>query len=107
MPKKSKKQSKKEINFLIILLAAVLIILLTLLNLQILSKNKAEEKDVLGATAESEQKTFWVNLLNNEPEYLPGWVELARLQKENGNLNGYNESLNKALEIDPNYEVGF
>ncbi len=103
----SKKTKSRDSTFLIILLAAVLIILLTLLNLQLLSKYKAEEKDVLGATARSEQKTFWVNLLNNEPEYLPGWIELTKLEKESGNLKSFNESLNKALEIDPNLQIDF
>ncbi len=37
----------------------------------------------------SEEKVFWEEFLKKNPDYIPGWIELGRLDK--------------AREIDPNY----
>lgn len=64
-------------------------------------------KKVLGArtvavrTVEKE-KEFWLKFLNENPTYLEGWVQLAVIEYEEGNLEKANEYYLKAKVIDPN-----
>ena len=53
---------------------------------------------------ESPQKeiAFWKEFLNENPEYFPGWVELAKIQLEQNNTAGYNYAIHKGKEINPN-----
>lgn len=47
-----------------------------------ISNNKApEDRDI----------AFWTNFLKENPDYIPGWIELGRIDK--------------VLEIDPNYFI--
>lgn len=47
----------------------------------------ANQQKVLGAKTESEntllleEQTYWEELLNKNPDYLPGWLEIGRLDK--------------------------
>lgn len=53
---------------------------------------------------ESPQKeiAFWKGFLNENPDYFPGWVELAKIQLEQNNTSGYNYAIYKGKEINPN-----
>lgn len=107
MPKKSKKVSENESVYLILVLAVALLLLLALFNLHAYFHPK-DKKDVLGAFDESVyEKEFWYDFLKDEPEYLPGWVELVRLEKETGNINGFEKSLIKVFELDPNLKINY
>lgn len=63
---------------------------------------KSETK-VLGASYDSsEEITYWEGIVTQNPTFQDGWLELARLEYENGNLEKFNLFLQKAKDIDPN-----
>jgi len=61
---------------------------------------------VLSATTEvPSEELFWKSFLSSNPNYLPGYIELAKIQIENGQLDEANNILIKAEKIDPNSSV--
>ena len=77
----------KNTNVLFIYFALLAILFLTAVNINSVSTQK--EDVVLGAKTEITDDVFWKNFLDKNPEYIPGWIEIGRM--------------NKANEIDPNY----
>ncbi len=67
----------------------ILVLLLTAFNIQ----SYTSQEKVLGTNIESNQKQeeidFWLDFLEKNPTYIPGWIEIGRLDK--------------VKEIDPNY----
>jgi len=48
---------------------------------------------VLGAEVEEDtNEVFWEDFLSRNPTYIPGWIEIGRIDK--------------VMEIDPNYPIG-
>ncbi len=76
--------------------SVIIMLVITLLNLQ----KYLDEKEVLGASTEeislikpsSNDVLFWRDFLAKNPNYIPGWIELGRIDK--------------VMEIDPNYKLG-
>lgn len=55
-------------------------------------KNITSTKEVLGVeTQEDIDKEFWDNFLNENPGYIPGWLEIGRQDQ--------------AFTIDPNFQT--
>lgn len=67
--------------FLLSCMAVITILLLTSFNLA----NYLAPKKVLGIETNTEEilkeKDFWNKFLSKNPEYLPGWLEIGRLDK--------------------------
>lgn len=67
--------------FLLSYIAVIAVLLLTSFNLA----NYLAPKRVLGIETDKEEglkeKDFWNNFLSKNPEYLPGWLEIGRLDK--------------------------
>lgn len=92
MKKKSKKINN-NIELVIVYTAVLIILLLTAFNLQ----NYLGDKKVLGVSVSIDTKNtksisdraFWENMVDKNPNYIPGWIELGRMDK--------------VREIDPNY----
>lgn len=92
MKKKSKK-TNNSIEQIIIYTAVLIVLLLTAFNIQ----NYLDNKKVLGISAsiipenlESvSDRLFWEDMVEKNPNYIPGWIELGRMDK--------------VREIDPNY----
>lgn len=55
--------------------------------------------------AKNQEKIFWENFLKDNPRYFEGWLELARIYDEEGNLEAKEKALNYAREINPNSPV--
>ena len=75
----------KNTTFLLSSLAIILVLILSYFNL----KSYFSSSQVLGAQTNTEQpnekaKLFWEDFLNKNPTYFPGWIELARIEKERG-----------------------
>lgn len=79
-----------EIKFLLKVSAILVILVLSMINI----KNILSTKDVLGVKTEESStetlETFWQNFMSENPNYIPGWLELNNKEK--------------AVEIDPNFE---
>ncbi len=84
MPTKHSNINKRFFYFSI---SIVILLLLSLLNI----RNYFLPKAVLGikTQAKSLNEEFWNEYLKNNPNYVPGWLEIGRVDK--------------ALQIDPNY----
>lgn len=77
-------KSAKEVFIYVVFL---FILLLTAINI---SNFLQPQKKVLGITSqENTDEEFWREFLEKHPNYIPGWIELKRLDK--------------VSEIDPNY----
>lgn len=88
MSKSANRNSAK--NFILICIAILVILLLASVNI----KNFLSPKKVLGTetgdeTEFSQDRAFWESFLNKNPDYIPGWIEVGRMDK--------------VKEIDPNY----
>jgi hypothetical protein len=81
----AKKVNRAAIE-LLIFVAALFVLLLASVNI----KNYLTPKKVLGAKIQPETtEGFWQDFLAKNPNYIPGWVEIGRIDK--------------VKEIDPNY----
>lgn len=108
MPAKKKKllkDNQKLLNYAIVALIGII----SFFNLAIFLTPK--EKKIIytyepASSSNSEQLiSYWNTFLDKNPEYLPGWVELAKIHLENNQLSSALVSASKALEIDPNSEL--
>ncbi|MCL4382829.1 hypothetical protein M1545_03500 [Patescibacteria group bacterium] len=95
--------SKSTATFLFGIITAILILMLSVLNLETFSRS-LKDSNVLGVNIEADQREFWYSFLESNPSYLPGWLELVRLEDENGNEEGKIYAMDKAFQIDPNWE---
>jgi hypothetical protein len=85
--------SAKQVNQVARQLLVFTIILLVLLLTSVNIENYLMPKKVLGVkSVANSDKVFWQDFLKKNPNYIPGWVEIGRMDK--------------VKEIDPNYELG-
>jgi len=96
---------------ILILAFCFLIVILSLSVFNIAYSFAPVQKNVLGAQKETYfkdqllRKKFWLSFLNSNPNYLPGWIELAKIESRLGNLQAANEAFETAQKIDPNSEL--
>lgn len=88
MPAKHSNSNKK---FIFLSIALLVLLLLASLNI----KNYYLPKTVLGINTQEvlSNNDFWNEYLKSNPNYVPGWLEIGRIDK--------------ALEIGPNYSADF
>jgi len=104
-PKKSKKKLRlkfsKEVVFLCSCCAAIIIFSLSTFNASFFLN-----RNVLGASSQrattQEEILYWQNLVAKYPNYLSGWVELAKLEIKSRDNKAALSYLDRAKEIDPN-----
>jgi len=84
----SAKEVNKATTELLMFVAALIVLLLTAVNIE----SYQAPKKVLGVEMQvvSSDK-FWEDFLNKNPDYIPGWFEIGRMDK--------------VKEIDPNYPI--
>lgn len=85
-----KKVRKASIE-LLIYVAALFVLLLTSINVdRYLVNNKVLGVETVVSTEVPNNQLYWSNFLSKNPNYIPGWVEIGRVDK--------------AREIDPNFK---
>lgn len=103
MPKQASIKAKKETLSLVAVFSLMAILALSFINIKSFFDANQKQKEVLGAkTTLSQEKEYWLTLLNNQKDYLPGWAELAKIDKELGDMTGYDEALANVKRINPN-----
>jgi hypothetical protein len=86
MSAKKTDRINKAVIEIFVFTSIVFVLLLTFVNI----KNYFTPKKVLGAETQVDpRQVFWNNFLTQNPNYIPGWIELGRADKVKG--------------IDPNY----
>jgi hypothetical protein len=68
-----------------------LLFILLLVSINIDTYLKPVDTKVLGAETQNSEVAFWQDMLIKHPNYVPGWIEIGKLDK--------------AKEIDPNYII--
>jgi len=60
------------------------------------------DNEIKNHTQVVQEKTFWESILSQNPSYLPGYLELAKINFSLGDKNSAYSDLMKASEINPN-----
>ena len=93
-------KSKTVLTLFLSTLGIFTILTLTSANFSLL---KVQEVKVLGVESSPDsERTYWQKIVNQNPTYRDGFIELARVEAEMGNFEASNVYLGKAKEIDPN-----
>lgn len=50
----------------------------------------------------SDEIAYWQDFLKQNRNYLPGWIELAKIQKLSGDIEGFQLALSQVQKINPN-----
>lgn len=85
----------------LVFLSFLVIAILSLAYLFFQIKNQANQKTILLR----QQINTWEEIGKNKPDYRDAWLQLAKLHYEQQEINLAKFYVNKALELDPNYEV--
>lgn len=74
--------------------------------LMIKNRHYEDEKNVLGTEdTKNNQLVFWQDFLLKNPNYLPGWIELYKLQVKNNNYTEAIYSFGKIKTLAPNLNI--
>lgn len=110
----SKLSSYKRVgkNRLYLSIACVSIVLITFSIFNLVFYLSSDKNQVMGTKIEIDTKTalinqrvFWKELLKENPRYIFGWVELAKVEVQLENPRAARNALNNALEISPNSQL--
>lgn len=97
MAKKVKTSLPRKRLFLFV---GALVLLLSVINFSLWTRNyltRNTRRDV------EKEIIFWENLVSQIPTYRDGYLKLAILYNRLGNASKAKESLQKAIDIDPNH----
>ena len=98
---KIKPKSKNLNSFFLIILFIVFLLFLSFLNVNFYFKQN--EDKVLSAQEEAfNEEEYWINFLKDNSNYLPGYLELTKIQIKNGDINKARQTILKAKELNPN-----
>lgn len=108
MPKVKKKLHKHS-GTVALLGFASMIVAISFFNLAIfLSPQQKRVVRVYERVEEPHNQTmigYWNGFLEKNPDYLPGWLELAKLRVDNNEISDAFLAANEALKIDPNSDL--
>lgn len=78
---------------------------ITNLNKFFSGQKKISQQEVFANTESTlDERKFWEDFLENSPDYLPGIIELIKIEVREGNKENAVKLLEKAKSIDPNDE---
>lgn len=107
--KTAAKKPKKNLNFLIKISFLIFVLSISLVNLikyfETPKTLKLEESSVLGESTINPNEAkidYWIHFINQHQNYLPGYIELAKAYKLDGQKDKAIDILEKALAISPN-----
>lgn len=103
--RKARKTQRRKLAGKAFVFAGVTTVLtLSLYLIQVHFTNK--NPSVLGTESEAEsaltELSYWKDYLAKYPSYFPGWIELARLESDRQNFEGFSFALKKAEYLNPN-----
>jgi hypothetical protein len=101
-----KQPAPKDLTKLILVpLAIIALLFLATFNLHsYLTRNVGTE--VLSyETSLDEERIFWREFLSENPNYIPGWVEYAKINYQLNNFDEASLAVEEIEKIDPNYVV--
>ncbi|HWA52285.1 MAG TPA: hypothetical protein VG895_04480 [Patescibacteria group bacterium] len=103
---KSKKSKKVNYKIYFIHYSYCLIIIVLLLVAGFNINNFLNDQKVLGASVDvtplQNEKNYWENLIHQNPSYVDGYLQIAKVDVEMSNKKEAYLYIQKALELDPN-----
>ncbi|QQG41912.1 MAG: hypothetical protein HYV90_01205 [Candidatus Woesebacteria bacterium] len=84
----SDKKVKQNFVRFIIYSLLLLVLFLSAFDISVFLRLKTK---VLGVSTPGDEQSFWTDFTSNHPNYIPGWIELGRMDK--------------VKEIDPNFKL--
>jgi len=103
-----KTNNRNSTNYQLLIIGSVFVILaLSIFNIALAYRTPNTPvlglKTVLNSNqALLQEKFFWESLLEENPTYLSGWVELAKIEIQLENLEAAKKAILTAFEINPN-----
>lgn len=100
-----KQPSKKELLKAFFIPIAVLVILtLATLNLQVYLSGSSQNQVLAETTSLEKEGKFWEGFLSQNPTYIPGWIEYAKINLKLDNPEKVERAEKNIKNLDPNYE---
>ena len=93
----------KESGFTFYLFLLVVLTTLTIFNLAFYLFSKPKVKYVVQNSPDKEV-SFWQTFLESHPYYIEGWIQLTKLDIQNGDKSNAQIALENAKKINPNSE---
>jgi len=107
MPKSAKKKKNKVsykqyfVHYLFCLLV-ILLLVLTGVNIDKFLSNQKVLGTKIDTTTIQNEKSYWQKIVSDNPTYLDGYLELAKVEVQLGNTQEAQNYINQALQINPN-----
>lgn len=101
----SKKKNKKNNSFYLFFftrLAVLIVLLLTIVNLNKIFAHKKVLGVQIDTDSVNKQRTYYENLVKENPTYVDGYVELAKISSFVGDKESEKSYLKMAYNINPN-----
>lgn len=84
----------------------IILLLLATFNFVTYLDNSSSKSAVLSDTSSlGDESAFWEKFLNDNPDYIPGWEEYARINYQLENFNEASLAIEEIKRIDPNYDI--
>lgn len=107
MPKSAKKK-KNKVNYkeyfihYFFCLLVILLLVLTGVNIDKFLNNQKVLGTSVDTTSIQEEKLYWQKIVSDNPTYIDGYLELAKVEVQLGNIQEAQNFINQALQINPN-----
>jgi cytochrome c-type biogenesis protein CcmH/NrfG len=102
---KLRKKIKSNLFYYYVVCVLVALISLTFFNLSVYL-SPAKTQVILGSQATTDnysgQLIYWESILSENPDYIEGWIELAKMKSTKGDTIGAQQAIDMARKIDPN-----
>ena len=99
---------KHKENTMLVAATLTIVFLLTLSAMSIhlfirnVNETKVKKKEnVLGASKQNDEKSFWVSFLANSPYYYPGWKRLNEISHETNDIKLQEQTINELKKLKP------
>lgn len=104
--KKTEPEKANNLHRFFFASSIALVLSLSLFNIySFIQGGEVQVKTVLAETRDiSHEKEFWMEKLNEHPDYIPGVLELAKIELEIGETEFSEELIERAKKINPNDE---
>ncbi len=96
------KKTKTFYTYFLTRLSVLIILLLTIVNINKIFENKKVLGVQIDNTSVNEQKIYYENLVKQNPSYMDGYIELAKISSFLGDRESEKNYLKLAYNISPN-----
>lgn len=102
-----KQPAEKELfkSVLLPFLVVITLLLATFNLVEYLSTETKNEAVLSSTSALGQESEFWEEFLSENPNYIPGWIEYAKINYQLENPEQAEFAISQIERIDPNYNI--